>query len=70
MARRRRRKAEKADVPLDIGGMAVLVGVGLLLLFAFFYNRQSDGGESSKSVHVKGYYRKDGTYVSPHRRSR
>ncbi|MDV3835250.1 hypothetical protein CMU13_18180 [Elizabethkingia anophelis] len=29
-----------------------------------YYNTSSTGG----SVHVRGYYRKDGTYVSPHTR--
>jgi hypothetical protein len=28
-----------------------------------------DSGPSDGSVHVRGYYRKDGTYVAPHTRS-
>jgi hypothetical protein len=32
-------------------------------------NRNTSTHSSSKTVNVKGYYRKDGTYVKPHTRS-
>jgi hypothetical protein len=31
-------------------------------------SKKSKGSDSTKTVHVKGYYRKDGTYVAPHDR--
>lgn len=45
---------------------AVLVALILPSLDAFAGGKRGGGGD----VSVKGYYRKDGTYVQPHTRSR
>ncbi len=49
------------------------VAVVLLLLSSFVYGKgghsRSSGSTSGKTVHVRGYTRKDGTYVAPYDRS-
>jgi hypothetical protein len=48
--------------------------IALLVLLAlvvtvYAKGRGSNSGSGSKPVHVKGYYKKDGTYVQPHTRA-
>jgi hypothetical protein len=45
--------------------LAIAIALWLLVPFATFAGNKGGGG----SVHVRGYYRKNGTYVAPHTRS-
>jgi len=46
-----------SDVPTTVGGNTS-------------GEKYNSGGSSGGDVHVKGYYRKDGTYVAPHTRKK
>jgi len=50
---------------LIVACLAFLVAIGE----AFARGHKSSGTSSTGTVHVEGYYRKDGTYVAPHERT-
>jgi len=67
---RRKKKVYGNNPSLSARDGAIVLVIIAVVGWLIYNHKSSSQSSDSKPVHVKGYYRKDGTYVHSHNRSR